>query len=1163
MNLSDTVIGEKAAPQEQAQAAPRTVFASSPIQLRAAAHLYGIETVPLAQARVLELGCGVGDNLFPFALGYPGAQVVGVDADPDDVERARAAATRLGAANVRFHVMGEVDLVADLGQFDYIVLHQTYGTVPDELGHALLALCKQLLSPLGVAFVSYHTLPGWKGKDVLRDAMQFAGHAATGMAESIAEARTMLTMFSECLADNPRLASPLAPMLDYAKGLSDDELATEFLQDGAPSAGYFIEFANTVVQHGLVHIGDAEPEQEIPQTFGAKVALFSSLKGLGQTAAVRQQFLDFAVGRQFRQSMLVHQERAGQCLSAPDLSRLDDLRFAGVFRMHRAEPGVPIDRRRYSNQAGRSIVTGDTRVAAVMAALTASWPASCSVADLAAAMPDQAWEDKDVLRQSVRKALETMLRAGILRMAAEATPYDVDTAASLRLLPHLRAALDAQPDGGQLGTWSLWHAPVQLALSADEAQFLRGDDAAAPAHLCRESAAAAEEPERENPLDIPGLMERLRDQGLLTGSAQAWADHYQALSTRNDWRDVVWWHRMEAHFTHVLRDAATAGVQQTAQAKALSRALRNDFVRIQTLWDAAKLPEAETELRALLQNHPASADGWHSLARLLKQQGRADDALVAMGRAISLKALDPDAQTEFSDMLVEHRRYVSAEQIANRAVLLKPTDPVKYNRLALALRWARKFDAALGCLQASLKLDPRFDRTHNMLGIVYSESGDLNMAEASYRRALELNPQLHAVQSNMLFLMSHRSCYSAKDLFREHRSFGEMAAKRARGQVQKRHANDRDPARPLRVGFVSGDLRQHAVMNFLEPIWEELDREQYQIYAYHTGDQDDRTSERVKPLTKSWRRVRSMTEAQLRDLIVQDRIDILFDLSGHTDGNRLTAFAMRPAPVQVSWIGYPGTTGLAEMDYFITDSHAAAPGVLDAQFTEKLVYLPAAFTFRPSPDSAPVGPSPAMKNGYVTFGSFNRYTKISDDVLALWGRVLTSVPDSRIFMGNMDADLSVRIKERFARFGVSADRIRTRPNVAMKTYLALHNEVDIALDTFPYTGGTTTCHSLWMGVPILALSGETRVSRQTSGVLHQVGLSDWVSESADELVEKAVRWANDIPGLAAHRAGMRQRIETSSLLRPDFVARGLEKAMRKMWASWCASEPATSFTIEP
>lgn len=1163
MNLSDTVIGEKAAPQDQGQAAPRTIFASSPIQLRAAAHLYGVETVPLARARVLELGCGVGDNLFPFALGYPDAHVVGVDANPADVGTARAAAARLGAANVRFHVMGEVDLIADLGQFDYIVLHQTYGTVPDELGHALLALCKQLLSPLGVAFVSYHTLPGWKGKDVLRDAMQFAGHAASGMTESVAEARTMLTMFGECLADNPQFASQLAPMVDYAKGLSDDELAAEFLQDGAPSAGYFIEFANTVVQHGLMHIGDAEPEQEIPQSFGAKVALFSSLKGLGQTAAVRQQFLDFAVGRQFRQSMLVHQERAGQCLSAPDLSRLDGLRFAGVFRMHRAQPGMPIDRRRYSNQAGRSIVTGDARMAAVMAALTASWPASCTVADLAAAMPEQAWEDKEVLRQSVRKALETMLRAGILRMALETTPYDVDTGDSLRLLPHLRAALDARPDGGPIGTWSLWHTPVELALSADEVQFLRGDDAAAPRHLFKESEAAGEEAERADPLDIPGLMERLRDQGLLTGSPQAWADHYQALSTRHSWRDAVWWHQLEAHFAHMLRGAAITGVQQSEHARGLSRQLRDEFARIQALWQASKLSDVETSLRALLQAHPASADGWHSLARLLKQRGRAEDALDAMGRAVSLKALDADAQGEFSDMLIEHRRYLSAEQIANRAVLLKPTDPIKFNRLALAMRWARKFDAALQCLHASLKLDPKLDRTHNMLGIVYSEGGDLNMAEASYRRALELNPQLHAVQSNMLFLMSHRACYSPQDLLREHRKFGEMAARRAKGQVQKRHANDRDPARPLRVGFVSGDLRQHAVMNFLEPIWEELDREQFQIYAYHTGEQDDKTSERAKKLTASWQRVRGMTEAQLRDCIVADRIDILFDLSGHTDGNRLTAFAMRPAPVQVSWIGYPGTTGLAEMDYFITDSHAAAPGVLDAQFTEKLVYLPAAFTFRPSPDSSPVGPSPAAKNGYITFGSFNRYTKISDDVLALWGRVLTSVPDSKILMGNMDADLSVRIKERFAKFGVSADRIRTRPNVAMKTYLALHNEVDIALDTFPYTGGTTTCHSLWMGVPILALSGETRVSRQTSGVLHQVGLSDWVSESADELVEKAVRWANDLPGLAAHRQGMRERIETSSLLRPDFVARGLEKAMRRMWASWCASEPVTSFTIEP
>lgn len=1159
MNLSDSAIGANAAPQGQQAAAPRTVLASSPIQLRAAAHLYGIETVPLAEARVLELGCGLGDNLLPFALAWPTAQVVGIDANASDIAVARAAAQRLGATNVQFHVMDEVDLGAGL-QFDYIVLHQTYGSVPDELGQALLALCKQWLSPLGVAFVSYHTLPGWKGRDVLRDAMQFAGHAATGMAESIAEARTMLTLLNECATVDGRHTGSLAPILEYARGLSDDELVTEFLQDPAPTASYFIEFANGVLQHGLMHIGDAEPQQEMPQTFGRNVALFSSLKGLGQTAAVRQQYLDFAVGRRFRQSMLVHEDRGHQCLTSPDLTRLESLRFAGMFRQHRPAPGQPLRRRTFSNQDGHSLVSEDRHVAAVIAALTAAWPASCSMKDLIDAMPERPWEKTDVLQTAVRKALEVMLRAGVLRIAHDAVSYDRDEGARMDLLPHLRQVLQNHPDGGTIDTWTLWHAPVQIALSHEEVSYLLRDglDLTVEIALAAKSGQPAAAPAAG--VDVGGLAERLRERGLLSASPQAWVRYYRAQMARYEWRDVFWWQLLEAQFSHNLREMAAAS---RSLARAMTAPVRQALAAVNAMWKEARHGEAEAMLRDLLEQHPDSPEAWRSLARAMKDIGRGEEALTAMGRAVERKPFDPTYQVEFSDMLIEHRRYPSAEACARRALLLDPTDPVKFNRLALIFRWCRKFEAAHGCLAASLELNPKLDATYNMLGIVHSEGGDPDKSEAYYRQALELNPRLHSVRSNALFMMSHRSIYTPEQIFAEHKAFGAMATRRARGKVLANHPNSRDPDRPLRVGFVSGDLRRHAVMNFLEPIWQNLDREQFQLYAYHTGERDDATSERVKPMTTSWKGVRALGEAELRDTIASDEIDVLFDLSGHTDGNRLTTFAMRPAPVQVSWIGYPGTTGLAEMDYFITDSHAAEPGVLDSQFTEKLVYLPAAFAFEPSLESPEIGPSPARKNGFVTFGSFNRYSKITDDVLALWARVLHRVPDSKMLMGNMDAEISPKILERFAKLGIPAERIEIRSNAPMKTYLALHNEVDIMLDTFPYTGGTTTCHSLWMGVPVLSMRGATRVSRQTAGVLVQVGLQDWVAESPDDLVEKAARWAADLPELAAHRAGMRARIRASSMLRPDFVARGMERAIRKMWATWCARQPVTSFTIEP
>jgi predicted O-linked N-acetylglucosamine transferase (SPINDLY family) len=359
--------------------------------------------------------------------------------------------------------------------------------------------------------------------------------------------------------------------------------------------------------------------------------------------------------------------------------------------------------------------------------------------------------------------------------------------------------------------------------------------------------------------------------------------------------------------------------------------------------------------------------------------------------------------------------------------------------------------------------------------------------------------------------------------------------------------NSRDPQRPLRVGFVSGDLRTHAMMHFIEPIWRHLDRDMYPIYVYHTGEIEDHATKGVAELAHVWRRVRGLDAARLRDRIVEDGIDVLFDLSGHTDANRLLTFAMRAAPVQISWLGYPTTTGVAEMDYYLVDRHVAPPGLLDAQFTEKLAYLPASFTFQPHWESPEVNAAPALKNG----------------VLALWARVLARVPDAKMLLGHVPEESVSELLERFARFGVSADRLVLRPRAGMRTYLGYHHEVDIVLDTFPYTGGTTSCHSLWMGVPILTLAGDTRTSRQTACVLGVAGLQQWVSTSGDELVEKAAAWAGNVPALAALRAGMRDQLRASPFARGDLVAQALQRAMRQMWTTWCNGDPATSFEVAP
>lgn len=1127
------------------------------MQLRAAAYLYGIDTVPLPQARVLELGCGAGHNLFPFALAYPQAQVVGIDTNTDDIAEAEATAQKIGANNVDFHAIGPLDLGDEFGQFDYIVVHEAYSKLPREFGEALLAVCRRHLSPQGIAFVSYHTLPGWKSAEVLRDAMLFAGHGAEDIADNIAAARTTVTLLADSMAASNPMSSTLAPVLEYAKKLSDDELVAEFLHN-AGNVCYFIEFANVAAQNGLLHVGDAEPEQEIALTFGSNVALFNSLTGFGQSAAVRQQHLDFAVGRHFRQSMLVHADRAEQGLSSPDLSRLDELRFAGWFKPSATGHRGAVAGRQYVNQSGRTMVTDDRGVQTVMMALAATWPASCDMGQLLQVFPEHVYESEETARKAVRRALEALCRAGMLRLSREATPYETDTRTALSVLPNLRALLGDASGEQSVATWSLWHTAVNLTLKPDEIDVLLRTGAASPEDV-GDACAGWSGSERR------GLMERMRCAGMLTGSIPAWLTYFRTQIADMSCDDPNWWQYLDAICLHSTRLASSTDkpMLEASSGAAASGAIRQAAAKASSLQSAQRYQEAEHVVRQLLDEYPNTAEGWRMLSAILQQVQRGTEAITAMGRAIALRPLDASLHAEFSDLLAHFTHLDRAQHAALRAIGLQPDVAAHHNNLARILRTSGQHQAALRCLEHSLKLDPGLASTYNILGTVSGEAGRPEEAEAYYRRALALNPAGDLIHSNLLFLLTHQGRLRPDELAREHRAFGENATSLARRLGVPRLSNRREPARRLRVGFVSGDLHNHSVMNFLAPIWRNLDRNRFSIHVYHTGTIEDHVTDSVRMLAQDWRRVRDLDVVELRDRIRSDGIDVLFDLSGHTGSNRLLAFAMRAAPVQVSWIGYPATTGLAEMDYYLIDHHVAPPGMLDDQFTEKLVYLPSAFTFDPHPASPAVEPLPALRNGYITFGSFNRYNKISDDVLETWAQILANVPNARILVGHMPDEAVPELKARFARNGVASERIVVRPRTTMPTYLAYHNEIDIGLDTFPYTGGTTSCHAVWMGVPVLTIGGATRIARQTAGVLGQAGLQEWVCSSREEFVEKATKWAGELDRLSALRAGMRNTLQASPMLRADYVTRGLEQAIQKMWSIWCDGKPATSFGIAP
>jgi protein O-GlcNAc transferase len=422
-------------------------------------------------------------------------------------------------------------------------------------------------------------------------------------------------------------------------------------------------------------------------------------------------------------------------------------------------------------------------------------------------------------------------------------------------------------------------------------------------------------------------------------------------------------------------------------------------------------------------------------------------------------------------------------------------------------------------------------------------------AESTYRRALELKP-VFGLRSDLLLLSNYLPDRTARDIYAEHRKFGDLFSGSKAGAL---HVNDRDPDRPLRVGYVSGDFYQHSVAFFVEPVLAAHDRRGFEITCYYNSHRSDSTTERLRAHVQRWRSIMGLPDAELVRLIREDAIDILVDLSGHTANNRLPAFALKPAPIQATWLGYLNTTGLKTMDWRITDARATPEGQLDALHSERLLRLPDSQWCYQSPADCPdVAPPPSAERGYCTFAAFSVPSKINSRVLALWSRILERVPRSRlVIIASGLLAIQPAHREPFRRAGIADDRLELGPMLNFADYMAFHNSVDVMLDTFPYTGGTTTCHALWMGVPIVSLVGETATSRGGASLLHALGLPELIAESEDQYVDIAAGLASDAQRLAALRAGLRERMAVSPLTDAERFTRKLENAYRTMWRDWC------------
>ncbi|HLP98564.1 MAG TPA: tetratricopeptide repeat protein [Sideroxyarcus sp.] len=566
------------------------------------------------------------------------------------------------------------------------------------------------------------------------------------------------------------------------------------------------------------------------------------------------------------------------------------------------------------------------------------------------------------------------------------------------------------------------------------------------------------------------------------------------------------------------------------------------------LQDMGRLEEAEACHRRALKLNPNLAEAHYNLGNTLKARGQLAAAADSYRKALQIKPAYVQACCNLGAVLHDLLRLDEAEAILRRALELSPDHAEAHSNLGNTLKELGQLTAAEASYRRALALRPELAEIHNNLGILLQDIGRLDEAEASYRRALELKPDYHKAHSNLLFLLNYNPAVVAEVAFAEARRYGERVAGKVTARFTK-WSCAKQPAR-LRIGFVSGDFRNHPVGYFLENLLQHLDRNAFELFAYPTDAWADELTLRIQPYFSAWKPLVGLHDAAAAKLIHGDGVHILIDLSGHSRYNRLPVFAWKPAPVQVAWLGYFATTGVAEIDYLIADA-ATLPDTEERYFTEKIWRLPETrLCFTPPDVQIEVSPLPALANDYITFGCFNNLAKMNDGVVALWVRVLQAVPNSRLFLKSKqlgDAAVRQQTIARFAAHGTGAARLVLEGAESRAKYFAAYHRVDIALDPFPYPGGTTTVESLWMGVPVLNLSGESFLFRQGAGFLANAGLADWITTSHDQYVARAVAHAADMPRLAELRRGLRRQVEQSPLMDGGRFAGHFAAALQSMW----------------
>ncbi|CAI8692295.1 tetratricopeptide repeat protein [Burkholderia pyrrocinia] len=606
------------------------------------------------------------------------------------------------------------------------------------------------------------------------------------------------------------------------------------------------------------------------------------------------------------------------------------------------------------------------------------------------------------------------------------------------------------------------------------------------------------------------------------------------------------------------RNAPHENINGAAAAGPVRKAPLHKLQKHAGLFDKNRSAEALALARRLVAEYPDDAACLRALAVSLYRDRQYAEMIDIAYRALEGFPGDVLLRTLLADTLRLMTRLQEAETQCRLIIAAQATNVEAHRILGIALHGLRRQQEAVAACRRAVELAPHAASPNGALGFVLLDQGAAQEAVPWLRRTIEIDPNDSVSHSSLLFSLIHDDTNTPQMLLDEHRAFGK---RHERHVLPKNYANSRDPERALRIGFVSGDLLNHAVAHYLLPVVEHLSRDpNLSLHFYYNFVIDDHVTAKLRAHATTWKTVTTLGDAALAEQIRNDRIDILIDLSGHTGRNRLVALARKPAPLQASWIGYPGTTGMSTIDYYLSDSIVTPAGELDDQFVEKIVRMPALAPYSPPANCPPVNGLPALHNGYVTYGSFNRLNKLRQDVIALWAAVLRAKPDARMVIGAIEQDRDRdTIAGWFAAEGIDPARLTFQPRATIPVYLQQHHRVDICLDTFPYAGSTTTLNALWMGVPTVTLAGFSIPTRGSASWLKRVDLDAFIAHDKDEFVRKAIALADDPDMLQTLRSGLRDRCLASAPFHPDVVAQGLSVALRMMWRRWCAGDAPVSF----